>query len=190
MVILYQIAIFTIIILSSFAGFKGLFISVSLIVGFSLTNIFTIQLLIIQFTTIVIATLIGAVIAAIKLMINMPRIINYKSNSIKEYFQTYRFIESKYLRQYLLRCGCRILTTFITLVLITVLCEVFKINSDSPFIGIVLAIGILLIMFPVLNINARNGGFIEDSSTFRFLVAIGCVFIGWKIASNLYIIIM
>lgn len=48
MVILYQIAIFTIIILSSFVGFKGLFISVSLIVGFSLTNIFTIQLLIIN----------------------------------------------------------------------------------------------------------------------------------------------
>ena len=47
----------------------------------------------------------------------------------------------------------------------------------------------LLTMFPVSTVNAKNGGFIEDSSTFRFLVAIGCIFIGWKIASNLYIII-
>ena len=78
MVILYQIAIFTIIILSSFVGFKGLFISVSLIVGFSLTNIFTIQLLIIQFTTIVVSTVIGVIIATIKLILNMPRIINDK----------------------------------------------------------------------------------------------------------------
>ena len=37
-IILYQVAIFAIIILSSFAGFKGLFISVCLIVGFSLSN--------------------------------------------------------------------------------------------------------------------------------------------------------
>ena len=40
-IILYQVAIFAIIILSSFAGFKGLFISVCLIVGFSLSSIFT-----------------------------------------------------------------------------------------------------------------------------------------------------
>ena len=50
-IILYQVAIFAIIILSSFAGFKGLFISVCLIVGFSLSNIFTAKLLVIQFTT-------------------------------------------------------------------------------------------------------------------------------------------
>ena len=66
---------------------------------------------------------------------------------------------------------------------------IFNINSDSPFIGILLAIGMLLTMIPVSTVNAKNGGFIEDSSTFRFLGAIGSIFIGWKIASNLYIII-
>ena len=66
---------------------------------------------------------------------------------------------------------------------------IFNINSDSPFIGILLAIGMLLTIIPVPTVNVRNWGFIEDSSTFRFLVAIGCIFIGWKIASNLYIII-
>ena len=106
MIILYQVAIFAIIILSSFAGFKGLFISVCLIVGFSLSNIFTAKLLVIQFTTIVVSTVIGVIIATIKLILNMPRIINDKFNSIKEYFQVYRIIENKYLSQYLLRCGC------------------------------------------------------------------------------------
>ena len=135
MVILYQVAIFAIIILSSFAGFKGLFISVCLIVGFSLSNIFTAQLLVIQFTTIVVSTVIGVIIATIKLILNMPRIINDKFNSIKEYFQG-----NKYLSQYLLRCGCRILTTFITVSLIIILSEEFNINSDSAFIGIILVI--------------------------------------------------
>ncbi|MDU2674040.1 MAG: hypothetical protein E7C49_18800 [Clostridium sp.] len=65
MVLLYQIAIFLIIILSSFVGFKGLIIAVSSIVLFSISNIFTLQLLVIQFTTIVFATIIGAVIATI-----------------------------------------------------------------------------------------------------------------------------
>ena len=78
MIILYQVAIFVIIILSSFAGFKGLFISVCLIVGFSLSNIFTAKLLVIQFTTIVVSTVIGIIIATIKLILNMPRIINDK----------------------------------------------------------------------------------------------------------------
>ena len=98
MVILYQVAIFAIIILSSFAGFKGLFISVCLIVGFSLSNIFTAQLLVIQFTTIVVSTVIGVIIATIKLILNMPRIINDKFNSIKEYFQEYRLIAREWLR--------------------------------------------------------------------------------------------
>lgn len=184
-IILYQVAIFAIIILSSFAGFKGLFISVCLIVGFSLSNIFTAKLLVIQFTTIVVSTVIGVIIATIKLILNMPRIINDKFNSIKEYFQVYRVIENKYLSQYLLRCGCRILTTFITVSLIIILSEEFNINSDSAFIGIILAIGIIFSIFPVLTVNAGNGGFIEESHTFRFLVAIGCIFIGWKIAINL-----
>lgn len=184
-IILYQVAIFAIIILSSFAGFKGLFISVCLIVGFSLSNIFTAQLLVIQFTTIVVSTVIGVIIATIKLILNMPRIINDKFNSIKEYFQGYRLIENKYLSQYLLRCGCRILTTFITVSLIIILSEEFNINSDSVLIGIILAIGIIFSIFPVLTVNAGNGGFIEESHTFRFLVAIGCIFIGWKIAINL-----
>lgn len=184
-IILYQVAIFAIIILSSFAGFKGLFISVCLIVGFSLSNIFTSKLLVIQFTTIVVSTVIGVIIATIKLILNMPRIINDKFNSIKEYFQVYRVIENKYLSQYLLRCGCRILTTFITVSLIIILSEEFNINSDSAFIGIILAIGIIFSIFPVLTVNAGNGGFIEESHTFRFLVAIGCIFIGWKIAINL-----
>ena len=184
-VILYQVAIFAIIILSSFLGFKGLFISVCLIVGFSLSNIFTAQLLVIQFTTIVVSTVIGIIIATIKLILNMPRIINDKFNSIKEYFQGYRLIENKYLSQYLLRCGCRILTTFITVSLIIILSEEFNINSDSVLIGIILAIGIIFSIFPVLTVNSGNGGFIEESHTFRFLVAIGCIFIGWKIAINL-----
>ena len=134
MVILYQVAIFAIIILSSFLGFKGLFISVCLIVGFSLSNIFTAQLLVIQFTNIVVSTVIGVIIATIKLILNMPRIINDKFNSIKEYFQGYRLIENKYLSQYLL-------STFITVSLIIILSEEFNINSDSVLIGIILAIG-------------------------------------------------
>lgn len=184
-IILYQVAIFVIIILSSFAGFKGLFISVCLIVGFSLSNIFTAKLLVIQFTTIVVSTVIGIIIATIKLILNMPRIINDKFNSIKEYFQEYRLIENKYLSQYLLRCGCRILTSFTTVSLIIILSEEFNINSDSAFIGIILVMGIIFSIFPVLTVNAGNGGFIEESHTFRFLVAIGCIFIGWKIAINL-----
>ncbi|MBS4958524.1 MAG: hypothetical protein KHZ99_15985, partial [Clostridium sp.] len=48
---------------------------------------------------------------------------------------------NKYLSQYLLRCGCRILTTFITVSLIIILSEEFNINSDSVLIGIILAIG-------------------------------------------------
>ncbi|MBM6820487.1 hypothetical protein H6A19_14295 [Clostridium saudiense] len=185
MIILYQVAIFVIIILSSFAGFKGLFISVCLIVGFSLSNIFTAKLLVIQFTTIVVSTVIGIIIATIKLILNMPRIINDKFNSIKEYFQEYRLIENKYLSQYLLRCGYRILTSFTTVSLIIILSEEFNINSDSAFIGIILVMGIIFSIFPVLTVNAGNGGFIEESHTFRFLVAIGCIFIGWKIAINL-----
>lgn len=184
-IILYQVAIFVIIILSSFAGFKGLFISVCLIVGFSLSNIFTAKLLVIQFTTIVVSTVIGIIIATIKLILNMPRIINDKFNSIKEYFQEYRLIENKYLSQYLLRCGCRILTSFTTVSLIIILSEEFNINSDSAFIGIILVMGMIFSIFPVLTVNAGNGGFIEESHTFRFLVAIGCIFIGWKIAINL-----
>lgn len=184
-IILYQVAIFAIIILSSFAGFKGLFISVCLIVGFSLSNIFTAKLLVIQFTTIVVSTVIGVIIATIKLILNMLRIINDKFNSIKEYFQEYRLIENKYLSQYLLRCGCRILTSFTTVSLIIILSEEFNINSDSAFIGIILVMGIIFSIFPVLTVNAGNGGFIEESHTFRFLVAIGCIFIGWKIAINL-----
>ena len=153
--------------------------------GFSLSNIFTAQLLVIQFTNIVVSTVIGVIIATIKLILNMPRIINDKFNSIKEYFQGYRLIENKYLSQYLLRCGCRILTTFITVSLIIILSEEFNINSDSVLIGIILAIGIIFSIFPVLTVNSGNGGFIEESHTFIFLVAIGCVFIGWKIAINL-----
>lgn len=87
MVLLYQIAIFLIIILSSFAGFKGLIIAVSAIILFSISNILTLQLLVIQFTTIVVATIIGAIIAAIKLVIDMPKIVNDKVNSIIYYFE-------------------------------------------------------------------------------------------------------
>ena len=111
----------------------------------------------------------------------MPRIINDKFNSIKEYFQGYRLIENKYLSQYLLRCGCRILTTFITVSLIIILSEEFNINSDSVLIGIILAIGIIFSIFPVLTVNSGNGGFIEESHTFRFLVAMAVYLLDGKL---------
>ena len=55
-------------------------------------------------------------------------------------------------------------------------------DSESFFVGIIFVIGFILIIFPLVSVTARDGGFIEDSSTFRFLVAIGCIFIGYKIA--------
>ena len=178
MVLLYQIAIFLIIILSSFVGFKGLIIAVSAIVLFSISNIFTLQLLVIQFTTIVVATIIGAIIATIKLAVDMPKIVNDKVNSIIYYFERNGFPGGKYFTQYLLRCGFRVFTTFCTISIFAL----FGMDSESLFINIIFFIGFILTIFPLVSVTARDGGFIEDSSTFRFLMAIGCIFIGYKMA--------
>lgn len=178
MVLLYQIAIFLIIILSSFAGFKGLIIAVSAIVLFSISNIFTLQLLVIQFTTIVVSSIIGAIIATIKLVVHMPKIVNDKVNSIIYYFERNGFPGGKYFTQYLLRCGLRVFTTFCTISILAL----SGMDSESFFVGIIFVIGFILTIFPLVSVTARDGGFIEDSSTFRFLVAIGCIFIGYKIA--------
>ena len=167
MVILYQIAIFTIIILSSFLGFGGLFIAVSLIIGFSLTNIFTLQLMVLQFTTIIVATVIGIIIAGIKLLINMPKIIDNKINSTINYFKINGVPNGRYLKQYLLRCCWRFIGTFIISSLILLSEEWFGIESSSPLIGAMVAVWIVSMIVPLAKINERDGGFINDSSNIR-----------------------
>lgn len=74
MVFLYQIVIFSIIILSSFAGFGVLFLSILGTVIFTLIKVFTFELMAIQLTTIFIASIIGIIISTLRLFIDLPTI--------------------------------------------------------------------------------------------------------------------
>lgn len=76
MIVLYQILIFSIIIIMSFKGFIALFLTVFFLSCFTIINIFTAALMAIQMHTILYATIIGAIIATLRIMVRLP--MNFK----------------------------------------------------------------------------------------------------------------
>lgn len=81
MVLLYQLAIFLIIVLSSFFGIKALLCIASITILFTISNVFTFWLIGGQFITIAVATGIGVLIILIK---NSIKCSKYASKRIKE----------------------------------------------------------------------------------------------------------
>lgn len=174
MVLAYQLGIFVIIIISSFFGFRALFTAVALIVLFSISNIFTATLLVIQLTTIAVATCIGAVISFIKLIKSIPSFVNkaknYLDNSSFDFLPSFIFV------------NC--LRTLITMGIILV-GETFDRCSDIGIINIIMGIifigAIFLICIIGNKIKYKPDSFIQKASFTSFIVACASIYMGFKI---------
>lgn len=102
--ILFQLGIFAIILISSFFGIIPLLIATVCIILFTISNVFTLSLMAVQFTTILISLGIGAVIAIIvdlrkfsKTLVGSMGRARYtifklfKMNGFKEYYKTLKW---------------------------------------------------------------------------------------------------
>lgn len=174
MVLAYQLAIFSIIIISSFFGFMALFTAVALIVLFSFSNIFTATLLVIQLTTIAVATCIGAVISSIKLIKSVPNSVNkaknYLDNSSFDFLPSFIFVN----------CLRSLIMMAVFLIL-----GIFDRYSDIEIIetimGIILVGAIFIICIIGNKIKYKPNSFIQKASFTSFIVACTSVYMGIKI---------
>lgn len=185
MMIAYQVGIFLIIIISSFFGFKALITTTICITLFSLSNIFTAYLLVIQFTTIAVASCIGAVISLLRIIITIPE--KFKDNE-KKYIVNREMGDEdldflfNFIGINLLRC---IIVAAIVFLLATI--EVFNPELSNIIAAIIIIPSIYLIYIVGSKINYKSNSLIKKASFTSFVAACTSIYLGFKVANSIYL---
>ncbi|MDV4149919.1 hypothetical protein R0131_03635 [Clostridium sp. AL.422] len=175
----YQIGIFLIIIISSFFGFRALLTAVAFIILFSLSNIFTAALLVIQLTTIAVSTCIGAVISSIILIKEIPNYLVqgrlYIENSSFDFMPSFILV------------NC--IRGFIAIGLFSLQIIFDNLYISSDFINTILILFILGVIFFIFiigkKIKYKPNSFIQKASFTSFIIACGSVYLGYRVVINL-----
>lgn len=184
MVIAYQIGIFLIIVISSFFGFRALLISVICVVGFSLTNIFTLTLLMVQMTTIAVSTAIGMVIATIRLFMDMPRLFCNFRYWLSEKIYSLRNSSKSFLLSFIFVNFLRYLLTWAFFIVCEFLVPGGNMSSAGEIMEMIMG-GLFIgyfysIIFIGRKINYESDSLIEKGSLTSFLVACGSMYLAFS----------
>lgn len=186
MIVLYQMLIFSIIIIMSFKGFMALFLTIFFLGCFTMINVFTMALMAIQMHTILYASIIGIIIATLRMIIKLPmNLRNGKNNILNELdeFRKSKNIKSiRFLRQ---------------LVIITILrgalgiiCGVFvtmHINGEksiTDFIALGAFLGAIVIGRKIKDVGDESDK-LYSRSTFRNILGISVFIVGYIIGFKL-----
>lgn len=184
MVVAYQIGIFLIIVISSFFGFKALIISVLCIVGFSLTNIFTLTLLMVQMTTIAVATVIGMVIASIRLIMDMPRLLGSFGSWLSEKAYDLTSSSKSFFASFIFVNFLRYLLTWAFFIICEFLVPGGNMNSVGEIMEMVTGTLFIGYLYSVIclgrKIDYEGTSFIEKGSLTSFLIACGSMYLAFN----------
>lgn len=192
--IAYQIGIFIAIIIASFFGFIPLFTVVVAIILFSISNIFTATLLVMQLTTIGVATIIGIVINIIRVILNLPKtIISFKYYLGKK-FNTVSEASYGFLKSFIIvnmgRAGIIMLFMFY----VVLIEEVFNLSISSEAAEFIVGLPLIAVITTVIllgnKIKYTYNSLISKSSLTSFIVAIGSMYLGWYISVIIYEVIL
>lgn len=190
MIILFQLLIFIIILIASFCGFKVLIPIIILIILFSFANIFTLDLLAIQSTTILIAGGIGVLVCIIKVFSKTLDDLSDPNSSTDIDFSYLKNLSFTFLPSF-------IIVNFLRFCIGSVgsfLCMfIYDIHGSSGFheglFALILAASLFLNALISNKISYKDNSAIKEYSPTSIIVALLCLllgaFIGGRILSSI-----
>lgn len=195
MIILFQLLIFIIILIASSYGFKALIPVIILIIIFSFLNIFTLELLAVQSTTILVAGGIGVLICTVRLLVTILS-GSSKTNSSTEIEDNYskddhydNYYDDKsfdFVPSFLIVNFLRFCISSVGTFLFMSIYRNYRTNSYIELLAGLIFIA--TVVFTVLighKISYKHNSAIEESSSTSFTVALICFLVGAFIGTPL-----